>query len=259
MTDSLHSLQEYFQAHVLDGHDAMLEHVSLDVKPSATARLAIYTNGYRLRLLEALATEYPALHTLAGDELFKQLGRAYINAHPSKHFSVRYFGQHLSTFLANTPPFLESPALSEMAALEWALSLAFDAADSDVLGVAALASLPPEAWPDMRLRFHASLQRRDFHWNMPELWRAIDQQDEPQTPRTYPQARLWLIWRCELQNYFRPLDGAEATALDDMRAGNDFATMCESLCAHIDAEQVSLQAARFLKGWVATGLVVGIY
>lgn len=259
MTDSLHTLQQCFQAHVLDGHDAMLEHVSPDVKPNAATRLAIYTKGYRLRLMEALVTEYPALHTLAGDELFEQLGRAYIDAHPSRHFSVRYFGQHLSTFLANNPPYHESPALSEMATLEWALSLAFDAADADALGLDRLAALPPEAWPDMRLRFHDSLQRPDFHWNVPELWSAIDRQGEPQTPQVYPQARPWLIWRHELQNYFRPLDRTEAVALDDMCAGSDFAAMCEGLCAHIDTEQVGLQAARFLKGWVDAGLVVEIY
>jgi hypothetical protein len=258
MSDSLHELQQCFQAHVLDGHDAMLEHVAPDVKPSAAARLAIYAKGYRLRLLEALATEYPALHTLAGDETFEQLGRAYIDAYPSNHYSIRYFGQHLSAFLAVSPPYCESPALSEMAALEWALSLAFDAADAAVLGIESLAALPPAAWPEMRLHFHASLQRRDFHWNMPELWTAIDQQDEPQIPQTYPQARAWLIWRRDLQNYFRPLDLVEAGALDTMRAGADFATLCESLYAHIDAEQVSLQAVQFLKGWIEAGLVVSL-
>lgn len=259
MTDTLRSLQDSFQSHILTGEESMLTRISPDARPSAAARLAIYANGYRLRLLEALNSDYPALHTLAGDELFERIGRTYIDTHPSKHFSIRYFGQHLSAFLAATEPYSDVPALSEMAALEWSLSLSFDAADTPVITVDILAALPPEAWPELRLRFHPSVLRHDFHWNVPELWSAIDAQTEPQPPQQYPQPRAWLIWRRGLQNYFRPLDRAEAWALDKMCVGAPFAEMCEGLCAYLDAEQVGLRAAGFLKGWVQAGLVREIY
>ncbi len=258
MTDTLRNLQDSFQAHVLAGEASMLTRISPDAKPSAAARLAIYANGYRLRLLEALTTNYPALHTLAGDELFEQIGRTYIEAHPSTHYSIRYFGQHLSTFLTATAPYSDTPALSEMAALEWSLSLSFDAADAEVITVETLATLPPDSWPELRLRFHPSVHRHDFHWNMPELWSAIDAQTDPQPPQQYPQPRAWLIWRRELQNYFRPLDSAETWALDSMRDGAAFAAMCEGLCEYLDAEQVGLRAAGFLRGWVQAGLVTQV-
>jgi hypothetical protein len=258
MTDTLRNLQDSFQAHVLAGEESMLARISPDAKPNAAARLAIYSNGYRLRLLEALDSNYPALHTLTGDELFDEIGRAYIEAHPSTHYSIRYFGQHLSAFLAATAPYSDTPALSEMAALEWSLSLAFDAADAAVITIESLAALPPESWPELRLRFHSSVQRHDFHWNMPELWSAIDAQTDPQPPQQYPHPRAWLIWRRDLQNYFRPLDSAEAWALDSMRNSVTFAAVCEGLCEYIDAEQVGLHAAGFLKGWVQAGLVTEV-
>lgn len=253
--DTLQSLQEDFQAHVLSNDAAMLARISPDAKPSAAARLAIYADGYRLRLLEALATDFPALHTLTGDALFEQIGRAYIDTHPSSHYSIRYFGQHLRDFLAATSPFRETPALHEMAALEWLLGLAFDAADAPVIRVETFAALPPAAWPGLRLRFHPSVQRHDFNWNVPELWSAIDAQAEPQSPRRNPQRCAWLIWRRELQNYFRPLDPVEAWAFDRMREGMSFATLCEGLCAHVEEDQVGLRAAQFLKGWVQADLV----
>ncbi len=259
MNDILRNLQDCFQAHILEGDQAMLARISPDTKPSAVARLAIYADGYRLRLLEALHSDYPALHTLAGDELFEQIGRAYIDVHPSTHYTIRYFGQHLSAFLTATAPYKDTPALGEMAALEWSLSLAFDAADTAVITVDTLAALPPESWPELRLHFHPSLHRHDFHWNMPELWSAIDAQTGPQAPQPYPQARAWLIWRRDLQNYFRPLEPAEAWALDSMVSGASFAALCEGLCNYIDVEQVGLQAAGFLKGWIQTGLVTAIH
>ena len=257
--EGLRDLQACFQAHVLQGDKSMLAQVSSDARPSAAARLAIYANAYRLRLLEALSTDFPAIHTLVGDDMFEQIGRAYIDAHPSTHYSIRYFGQHLGTFLANTPPYRETPVLSEMATLEWALTLAFDAKDDSVVGEESLATLPADAWPRMRLRFHASLQRHHFCWNVPELWSAIDRQRTPEPPSAYPQPRAWLIWRRELQNYYRPLEDTEAWALDCLRDGADFAALCTGLCAHVEPAEVGMLAAGYLKGWVRAGLVAEIY
>jgi hypothetical protein len=253
--DRLRDLQTSFQRHVLHGDADMLAQVSADARPSAAARLAIYANAYRLRLLEALDTDFSALHTLAGDVLFEQIGRAYIDAYPSEHFSIRYFGQHLSSFLAQTAPYAETPVLAEMAALEWALTLAFDAADDPVLTETDLAALPAESWPGMRLHFHSSVQRPAFHWNVVELWTAIDQQSAPVAPVAYLQPRAWVIWRREMQTYFRPLDDTEAWAMDCLRSGADFATLCAGLCERIEPVQVGMQAASYLKGWVQAGFI----
>lgn len=255
MTEALRALQQAFQSHVLHGDQEIIAQISRNVLPSPEARLAIYSNGYRLRLLEALSTDFLALHTLTGDDYFEQIGHRYIEAYPSTHYSIRYFGRNLSSFLAETEPFAATPVLSEMARLEWALTLAFDAADDPLLDESALAALPPEAWSTMRLRFHTSVQRHDFHWNVPELWTAIDQQRAPETPQVYPQPCAWLIWRRELQNYFRPLEINEAWALDYLREGADFGALCEGLCERAEPSQVGMLAAGYLKNWTRAGLI----
>jgi len=255
--DGLRALQQAFQAHVLHGDDAMLAQTA-PARPSAAARLTIYAEGYRLRLLEVLRTDFPALHTLAGDAGFERLGRAYIDAHPSTHFSVRWFGRHLSEFLRACAPWNDTPVFAEMAALEWMLTMAFDAADDSVIGEADVASVAAERWPTLRLRYHASVQRDDFDWNVPELWTAIDQARPPEAPQRYPRRRAWVIWRRDLQNYFRALDDDEAWALDHLRGGANFASLCEGLCERVDPAQVSLLAAGYLKGWVRAGLVAQI-
>jgi hypothetical protein len=145
-----------------------------------------------------------------------------------------------------------------MAALEWALTLAFDAVDDPVLDEAALAALPAAAWPGMQLRLHASVQCHDFHWNVAELWGAIDQQRTPEPPIAYLEPRTWIIWRRELQTYFRPLDTTEAWALKRLCEGADFAALCDGLCAYAEPSQVALLAAGYLKGWVQAGLVAEI-
>jgi hypothetical protein len=255
---SLRKLQLELQNHVLHGDSDVIGQVAADSDAIAGVRLAIYTNAYRLRLLEALKANYPALHTLAGDEMFDRIGRAYIDAHPSAHYSIRYFGLHLSEFLEHRPISRYLPALTEMARLEWSLSLAFDSADSPTINESAISKLSADAWPGMRLRFHDSLRLQEFSWNVPETWRAIDQRQAPQAPCRYPQPRSWLVWRHELQNYFRPLDAAEACAMTSLLSGDNFGTACAALCDHLDPDLVAPVAAGYLKSWLGAGMVIDL-
>ena len=158
----LRALQQDFQHYVLLPDGRMDNQVGASAQASAQERLGIYANAYRLRLLEALDTDFPGLHTLVGDEEFDRLGRAYIDAHPSQHFSLRWYGHQVAAFLRATPPYADHPVLAEMAQFEWAMSLAFDADDSPLVTVEDMLALPPEvgpgafemgpasAWPDSR-------------------------------------------------------------------------------------------------------------
>src|SRR4030067_3631289 len=118
-------------------------HVHDNAQVSAEERLPIYANAYRLRLLEALGTDYPGLHTVLGDDEFDAMGRAYIAAHPSPYFSLRWFGDRMSEFLRTTAPYDKYPVLTEMAAFEWAQSHAFESADTAGARINDLAALPP--------------------------------------------------------------------------------------------------------------------
>ncbi len=255
---NLQDLQACFQGEILVRDGRMVARIEGGRGVSAETRLAIYADAYRLRLLDALAVDFPALHTLAGDADFERLGRDYIAAHRPEHFSIRYFGRHLARFLAEAEPWRNTPALAEMAALEWALAHAFDSADRPALGAEALAGIPAEHWPELRFSFHTSSNVIDFSLDIPEIWAEIDSRAPARAPQHYPAPRAWLIWRRELQNYFRPLSADERAALDAARDGADFATLCELLCEHLPADRVALHAAGLLKRWLADGLIVAI-
>jgi hypothetical protein len=252
---SLRELQELLQSHLLTGDPRIVPHIVGTPRVNAPARLGIYSDAYRLRLLEALRVDFPALHTLAGDAEFERIGRAYIDAHPSGHFSIRYFGRHLATFLQRTDRWREQPVFAEMAAFEWALGLSFDAADSPPIGVADVAAIPPDAWAHMRLDLHPSLQRLDLLWNVPGLWKAIDEEQPPQAPVAADHPLAWVIWRRDLKTFFRSAPVDEACALDLLRQGECFATLCEGLCEWIDETRAAAQAALYLRRWVQDGLV----
>lgn len=253
----LRDLQTAFQNHVLAGDPAIRARVAATTTGAdPDTRLGIYTSAYRLRLLEALATDYPGLQALAGESGFDRLGRAYIDRHPSAQPSLRWYGGKLGEFLRHTPPWSGTPALAEMAAFEWALSDAFDAPDDTVLTVADMAAIPADAWPGLRFRVHPSVRRLDLQWNVPELWQAA-RDDKVAMPQAFPHPVGWLVWRRELETLFRSLAVEEAFALDALRTGRTFAEICETLTEWIDPSQVAGHAAGLLKRWIEDGVLAG--
>jgi len=252
----LRGLQADFKSFLLRGDERMLERVVGSAKVSAPKRLAIYYDAYRLRLLEALDSNYPVLHTWMGDDEFEMLGLAYLEAHPSTHFSIRYFGHRLPEYLASAETYRDQSFLGEMAALEWAMSEAFDAPDSPGVDLDAMAWIPPEAWPEMRMALHASVHRLDLRWNVPAIWKAIKEEQVPEEPRA--GAWSWLVWRQDLKIFFRSLSVDEAWAIDAVRQDETFASICEGLVEWIDAQNVALHAAGLLKRWMIDGMIVNI-
>lgn len=284
---ALADLQSDFQSFLLEGGERMRERVTGTAKVNPETRLAIYYDAYRLRLLEALTSNYSVLRAWIGDEEFENAGMAYLAAHPSRHFSIRYFGHRLPEYLATTEPWNERPFLAEMASLEWALSETFDAENGAVMGVGDMARIPVDAWPDMRLQFHPAVRRLDLYWNVPIIWKAINRNLDvekntascrgetsataaagnarpTETPHDVPAPeadeypRAWLIWRQDLKTWFRSLSVDEAGALDAARAGENFAAVCEGLLEWIDARNVALHAAGLMKQWITDGVVSGI-
>ncbi len=253
---ALLKLEQDFKDCMLGNSLDMRGQVAGDARASAEERIHIYVEGYRLRLLEALQDTYDGLHAFMGDEEFDKLGRAYIDAHPSTHPSVRWFSRHLADFLERTAPYDTHPFLAEMAAFEWHQGLVFDAADAEPLGLQALSAVPADAWGQVRFTLHPSVRRLDLTWNVPKVWQALDAETDPPDAAEAPAS--WLLWRSDLTTRWRSLTEDEAWMLDAASDGRNFGELCEGLCQWHAPEAVAMQAASYLKLWLNDGLVTGI-
>ncbi len=251
----LQTLQKDFMNWLLTQQPAIKQHVTGTRKVGIEARLGIYEEAYRLRLLEALQDSYPALHTLLGDERFEALAFAYIRHYPSHHFSIRYFGHQLFQFLSSNPDYQDQPFLAEMALFEWTLRDAFDASNSPRLTTADLASIPPEQWGTLTFELHPSVQRIDLSWDVPKLWQAIEQDAPPIQPRQKEHLITWLIWRKDLTTYFRSLEVDEAWAIGAVIQQRNFENLCHGVCEWIDEQHAPERVARFLARWVQEGIL----
>ena len=255
---SLAELQLALQTAVLQLDETAPEFIRATPQAGAEQGFQVYCDAYRLRLIEALSADYPALQAWLGEEGFGRLGRAYIDARPSDQFSIRWFGRHLPAFLLAEPAYAGQNLVRELAGFEWALSEAFDEADSAVAAYPDLAGIASADWPTLKLRFHPSLRRIDLHSNATQVWLAANEKQSWPEAQLADQPQSWIIWRQELKLLFRSLLVAEAYALDAFRAGQNFADVCGGLCGLIEEGQVAAQVAGFLQAWLRDGWITGI-
>jgi hypothetical protein len=246
----LAQLQSALQAHIIDGDLRVTDSIDSSAEIPAATRLQIYSDAYRLRLIEALQANYPLLAQLIGDDAFARLTQLYLVLHPSRHYSIRWFGHRLAQFLGEYPDYCDQPGLVEMARWEWKIAIAFDASDAVSLTEQDLASLAPEEWPQLKFSVHPSMQRIALMTNAVAIVRAANG-GESLPPVTIAPQTEWLIWRQELSVQYRSLSAIEAAALDAVAAGASFSEMCEAIAQYVAADDVPLQAATFLKQWIA--------
>jgi hypothetical protein len=255
---SLSTLQRDLQSHLLGADDGIVAAI-VDAPPLATLeRLGIYRNAYRARLIEALDDTYPILHAVLGDEAFAALGEEFVAAHPSVHRSIRWYGGELAEFLRRQPPYAEQPIFAGLALLEWTLAEVFDAADADTKPRAALSAIDPSAWSGLHFEFHPSLRRLDLEWNTTAVWQAMSHEETPPDPECAEYPMPWLLWRQDLQNYFRSMPAEEAAALESALRGANFGEICAALAEWLPDEEIPLRAAGLLGLWADSGIIVAI-
>lgn len=255
---NLAELQQHFLQYLMQPTESQIHDLITETeKVSKKTRLEIYANAYAMRLVEALQENFPALHTLLGDCGFRQMGFDYIRHQPSAHFSVRYFGHQLADFLADHRK--QQPYLAEMATFEWRLRHAFDAAEQTSMGIDALQAIPPEQWGDIRFHWQDTLSRVDFAWNIPQLWQAIEEEQDPIPPQKQAYPVAWRIWRShDLRTLYRSLVVDEAWALDALMGRSTFAEVCEGLCEWVDEAHAPNRAIELIMAWIADGLIIGV-
>jgi hypothetical protein len=253
--NALAQVQADFQEYLLHGTPGIEAHVLGSELVPVAVRLGIYGHAYGSRLAEALASNFPALSQLMGEADFQALAQAYVAGHPSPFFNIRHYGDQLAAFLAADPAYAEAPVLADLAQWEWTLGTAFDAADATPLTHESLAGIAPEHWAQLRLGWHPSTQRLDLHWNAPQIWQAVTDSGEPPAVAFSREKQAWLIWRQDLSTYFRSLSATEAGVLDAARRGWSFGELCALLCDELGDAQAPMEAAKLLRGWIASGLI----
>ncbi len=194
------------------------------------SRLRVYANAYLSRIGGVLEEHYPKLRALLGDATFRPLMRDYLRAHPPHDPSLREAGAKLTRFLfETTKDFLHI----DLVRLERARTEAFDGPDAEVLSRDAVAALPPEEFPALRLVLVPTAKLLIFTTNADDVWDALAD-ERPAPPRATPR-RTVLVWRRDTTVIHRTLEDDEAYALHQLGTGGaPFAQVCAAFGTHAD-------------------------
>lgn len=255
--NALRQLQQQFMSHLLGQPSTIDSQIQSTQVMSANDRLHIYGNAYRMRLKEALETDYDILHAYIGDEQFHALMDHYIDSYPSNTTSLRYFSTMLPIMLQQQSPYKHYPEIYELALIEQVFANSFDADNAAVINLADFASVPEQAWPSLQFNFQPSLQLVKCESNAFAIWKALSAEEMP--PEKQLKSQRWVVWRrSDLITHYRPVEDAEFVAINEARSGATFAELCEQLLAFYSEQETPMQAVGFLQSWVQEEMLAGL-
>ncbi len=105
-----------------------------------TRRLAVYRNNVLGSLVDGLATSFPVVQALVGEDFFRAMAAVFVRAAPPCSPVLAQYGSGFADFIASFTPAGGLPYLPDIARLEFARIQAFHAADAPVLSMADAAS-----------------------------------------------------------------------------------------------------------------------
>lgn len=213
---------------------------------SAADMLQVYNGGYLARLVEVMASDYGALQQTVGEHVFEQLVQRYLQRHPSRHPNLNRLGRHFPAFVKRQRGLSDRRFLGDLADLELACALAFDAEEFAPLPADALASVPPDAWGDVHLTANPSLQLRTFAFPVGGHYQAWKEGRElPPTPA--PSRSHMAVFRHDGRVWRQQLTAGGFRVLSALVAG-------EALGRALERAAAGDPVAQWFQDWAASGL-----
>jgi hypothetical protein len=185
--------------------------IARNPRMDAAAMLQVYNGGYLERLIEVMQSDYGGVQHVLGERAFRALVARYLELHPSRHPNLNQLGLRFPAFVRAQRRLPHRAFVAELARLECAIQVAFDAPEFTPLAVAAIARVPAARHAAARFTANPSLQLFAFAHPVDEYFQAW----KDEHPIAVPRARAsWLavyrrndsVWRQRLaRSEFRVL------------------------------------------------------
>lgn len=223
---------------------------------SGSVHLDIYREQFGLRHRASLAEDFPALRAHLGPEAWDALLTDYLAAHPPAHYTLLYAGHKLSEFLGRDESGFVSYFEADLASFEYALVAMSELADAAPLSMDAVAAVPEEAWPSVRLVFQPAFSLHGFAYPVHRARMQHDQQGQVTLPE-------------DAQTFLAVARGPGATAtyaelpkeafylLRELAAGKALGTATAEAAKALGVELSVLEASLpgWFQNWIAWGWV----
>lgn len=254
---TLREIQERFTAAIFTPDAAQDDLLALLEEPGAVGRqrLATYRRSVIGNLLHALEATYPVVAKIVGGPFFREAGRQYVLAHPSRSGDLNEYGGDFADFLADYAHAAELPYLPDTARLEWLIQTVYYAPDSPPPALQSLASLPPEAWARLAFEVAPAHARLDSCWPIADIWTVNQPGFAGDMAVDFSRSARALVVRPQGLVSVQALNPGEAALFDAIAAGEVLGTALASAAA-IDP---SLEPATAFQRFAATGVLLGVH
>jgi hypothetical protein len=239
---------------------------------SPIERVGIYRGMYLLRMSEAIRADFPALEHFLGASRFQALVKDYVEAHPSRSYTLSRLRDHLPAYLLGAASIPRRAAAHDLARLELAMCEVFDAPESPRLDPAALARAlaesaaprppspsaadpdPVTGWEQVRLRFIQAFALVSFRYPVNEYLQSV--RDESPHPRVR-RADSWVaVYRRDYSVWRLPLS---KPAFDTLKALSRGSTVGEALRAASSRRRIEPdQVFKWFRIWADEGLFTAL-
>jgi hypothetical protein len=216
-------------------------------------RLAIYRANIAVAATKALVAAYPVIRQVVGEEFFDGLARAYQRAVPSTSGDLNDYGGTFAAFIADFPHTESLPYLSDLARLEWAVQLAYGAADASAWDHQALAQVAPAQQPAIRFAWAAGTSIVDSRYPIARIWLIHQPGFDGEFSVDWTQPECALVAREGFRVAVSALGASDAAFITSSLAGSALGVSAETALAAEPGFELGPLLGRLLNSNVICG------
>jgi Putative DNA-binding domain len=174
---NLLELQLQLRRAVLGGDTAALVGAIRGDGLDPAARLRIYRNHAFATLGVVLEGTFPVVCRLVDQRFFAYAAHEYLRGHPPHSRCLVEYGAGFADFLAGFEPCKDLPYLTDVARFEWDLNVAARLRQAAPLRIEALAGIPPERTPLLKISLQPSVSYFASGWPIDAIWLANQEKE----------------------------------------------------------------------------------
>lgn len=244
----------------LDRGPGTIEQVILPSRrQSSRERLQVYANAYFWRLVDILAQEYPTVRHVTGPRRFYRLAVEFLQAHPSRSYSLNFLSVDFPAFVRNEAKSLARRGLlADLATVERTMEDVFDAPEIKPLTPREWKKIPMSAWTSRRLRMTPAMRLLELDYPVNDFISAVRQGKPAPLPRKATQ-RL-IVYRRNFSVWRAPLTPIRFKLLSLLQSGATLPQAFEACAAlrGFNAEVFTAALKGWFTGWASDGLFCGL-
>lgn len=216
-------------------------------------RIEIYGNMYFWRLQDCLEGDFQSVKYAVGNAEFAELCKSYLVKYPSRYYNLNRLGDRFSKFLRAQKNHPHRIFLAELAELERAIEVVFDAPRKASVRRSVIRRVSKEAWPETRVEFIPAFSLHAFTHPINAFVDAVRKDSGPSKPA---KEKSWVaVYRKNYTVWRMDLNRQQFVILSMLQSGKTVSAALEAGLSvqGTDFNHILGQIATWFELWAARG------